>query len=249
MLQRTQQQMISMRQELDSWKAAGRKPPKKKSDRALTTEVRRNYRELCVVKKVSYDLDLRVDCLHNRKVTNEVISAVHGTLGSSYTDQEITAYCHKYFTHLRDDHRRKQNGKLDGHRKRSSRTIRLKRKLEKRRNIVESNKPPPLSTEQMAHAKAMLDADVTYMSSDESDTENDDCYGRVRKVRRLSWESKKLIELKDIIDNHGLKCASKQSKAKMVLLKRDSSCDISTRPVPKNLLNWAVDIFYPEDGL
>ncbi len=242
--------MADMRQELALWKAAGgRKPPKQKLDRALTTEVRRNYHELRVAKKVSYDLDLRVDCIYNRNVTGEVVNAVHGTLGSSYTDDEITAYCHKYFIHLRDDHRRKQNGKLDGHRKRSSRTIRLKRKLEKRRNIVESAKPPPLSTEQMAQAKAMLEADITYMSSDESDTEKDDGYGRVRKVRRLAWESKELAEIKGIVDSHGLKCASKQSKAKMVLLKRDSSCDISMRPVPKNILNWAVDVFYSEDGL
>ncbi len=239
-----------MQQQLALFKAAGGKPAKKQQDRALTSEVRRNYHELRAVKNVSYDLDLRVDCMYNRKVTGEVISAVHGTLGSSYTDEEISEYCHKYFTNLRDDYRRKQNGKFDGHRKRSSRTIRLKRKLEKRKNIIESQKkPPPLSTEQMAQAKAMLDADITYMSSDESDTETGDGYGRVRKVRRLAWESKNLTEIKDIVDSHGLKCASRQSKAKIVLLKRDSSCDISMRPVPKNLLNWAVDVFYSEGEL
>ncbi len=228
-------------------KAAARKRTKKKPERALKVEVRRNYRVLRD-KDESYDLDLRVDCLCNRKVTEKVIRAVKGTLGDSYTAEEITEYCHSYFNSLREDHRRKQNGNFNTHRKRSGRSIRLNRKSEKRKLILQSDIPPPLSTEQMVQAKEMLAAGNSYMSSDESDTEEGDCYGRVRKVRRLAWESQKMKDIKDIIDNHGLQCASKQSKAKMVLLKRDSSCDISLRPVPKNILNWAVDVFYAESG-
>ncbi len=221
---------------------------KKKPDRALQKEVRRNYKFLGETEHEAYDFDLRFDCLFNRKMTERVIRAVRGTLGSSYTDEQITSCCQTYFTSLRGDRRRKQNGTLDVHRKRSGRTIRLSRKLERRREIIESKKnPPPLTAEQMAQAKDMVNADITYMSSDESDTEDGDGYSRVRKVRRLAWESMEMSDIKDIIDTHGFKCANKKQKAKMVLLKRDTSCDISARKVPGNLLNWAVNVFYVDN--
>ncbi len=174
-------------------------------------------------------------------VTDRVIAAVHGTLGSGYTNDQIIACCQTYFTSLRDDFRRKQTGKLETHRKRSTRTIRLRRKLEKRKDIVYCTNPPPLSADQMTMAKDMIEAGITYMSSEESDTEQGDGYTRVRKVRRLAWESKQMSDIKDVIDDYGIKCASRKQKAKLVFLKRDSSCDISARPVPKNVLNWAIN--------
>ena len=239
-----QQHIADLQKEAASWKAG---KLKKKPDRAVQAEVRRNYKLLFSKGKADYDLDLRFDCLYNRKATDRVVEGVHGTLGHSYTDEEIVRCCHTYFTSMRADRRRKLNGNLDKHRKRSGRTIRLSRKREKRQEIIESDSPPPLTLEQMAQAKDMISAGTAYMSSDESDTEDGDGYNRVRKVRRLAWESKQMADIKDIVDRHGYQCANKKQKAKMVLLKRDSSCDISSRPVPQNILNWAVDVFYSEN--
>ncbi len=84
----------------------------------------------------TYDLDLRFDCLRNRKVTERIAYAVHGTLQDSYTDEEISDYCKTYFTSLRDDRHRELNGKKSTHRKRAARNNRLKRKLEKRKTLI-----------------------------------------------------------------------------------------------------------------
>ena len=224
----------------------GKKIPKVKTDRALQAEVRRNYQLLKTSGKDVYDLDLRFDCLCNRKVTERVIHDVHGTLGNSYNDEQITSSCRTYFTNMRADRQRKLNGNFDTHRKRSSRTTRLTRKLERRRAILNADIPPPLSESDMVLAKEMLSMENEYMSSDESETEDsEDAYGPTRKVRRLAWQSSKMTDIKDTLDRHGIKIANKRQRAKMTVIKRDASCGVSARPVPSKILNWAVDVFYP----
>ncbi len=97
----------------------------------------------------------------------------------------------------------------------------------------------------MVLAKEMICAGTDYMSSDDSDIEeNVNGYGIHRKVRRLAWESTQMTDIKDIVDKHGIKIANKKQKAKMTFYNRDASCEVSVRPVPSNLLNWAVDVFY-----
>ena len=97
----------------------------------------------------------------------------------------------------------------------------------------------------MVLAKEMVSAGTDYMSSDDSDIEdNGDGYGISRKVRCLAWQSTQMTDIKDVVDKHGIKIANKKQKAKMTFYRRDTSCEISTRPVPSRLLNWAVDIFY-----
>ncbi len=215
------------------------------TDRALQSEVRRNYQVMgSNVDETTYDLDLRFDCLFNRKVTERICYLVDGSLKGSYTAQEISDYCKTYFTHLRDDRHRELNGKKETHRNTAKHRNRLNRKLEKRRTIVRADNPPPLSADQLSLANEMLSAGPDYMSSDESDTEDNEGYGTRLKVRRLSWESTQMKDIKDIVDQHGIKIANKRQKAKMTYYRRDASCEISTRPVPSKLLNWAVDVFY-----
>ncbi len=194
-----------------------------------------------------YDLDLRFDCPCNIKVTEEVIGAVKTSFKGSYTEEQIASCCKVYFTNLRADKHRLLNGTMDTHRKRSSRSIRLKRKLERRRAIIEGSSPPPLSDSDMALAREMISMENVYMSSDESETEETEgAYGPTRKVRLLSWQSRKMTHIKDIIDQHGIKMANQRQKSKMTVFKRDSSCEISARPVPKRILNWAIDVFYTQ---
>ncbi len=219
---------------------------KVKPDRALQAEVRRNYDIYKTKKEEIYDYDLKFDCLHNRKVTDRLIDAVEGTLKDSYSAQEISDYCRTYFKHLRDDRNRELSGKKDPHRKSASRRNRLNRKLNKRKAALEAATPPPLSDDQMTLAKEMLVTGGTdYMSSDESDNEdNVENRGTHFKVRRLAWESVQMSDIKDIVDKHAINIANKRQRAKMAYYKRDPAFEVSTRPVPKKLLNWAVDVFY-----
>ena len=222
--------------------------PKVKPDRALQAEVRRNYDQLRTKGENIYDYDLRFDCLFNRKVTDRLINGVEGTLKDSYSAQEISDYCRTYFKHLRDDRNRELSGKKDPHRKSASRRNRLNRKLNKRKAVLEAATPPPLSDDQMVLAKEMLLSGGTeYMSSDESDNEDNlENRGTHFKVRRLAWESTQMSDIKDIVDKHGVNIANKRQRAKMAYYKRDPSFDVSTRPVPKKVLNWAVDVFYTD---
>ncbi len=130
----------------------------------------------------------------------------------------------------------------------NSRRNRLNRKLNKRKAVLEAATPPPLSGDQMILAKEMLLSGGTeYMSSDESDDEdNVENRGTQFKVRRLAWESTQMSDIKDIVDKHGINIANKRQRAKMAYYKRDPSFEVSTRPVPKKLLNWAVDVFYTD---
>ena len=66
----------------------------------LSQGVRRNYHFYRIEEKSAYDFDLPFECMCNRSVTAKVIRGVRGTLGSSYTDEQIVGYQSGWFVRL-----------------------------------------------------------------------------------------------------------------------------------------------------
>ena len=75
---------------------------------------------------------------------------------------------------------------------------------------------------------------IEYISSEESDNENN-----CRKVRKLTWESTKLKEYKQNLDQiYMAECCSTSQLAAFKNLVRGS--EVSDRPLPRDAPSWAV---------
>ncbi len=224
-------------------KLSAKKQGPPKFDRALPVEVRRIYGEY-VLKNECYDFSHRFDFIENKAMTRKIIDSIQFLHRRSYTPAEITMCCKTYFKSLKDDIQRDLNGIKDKHRKAAARRERLNSKLNRRKRCLNFGVKPPLSSDQLHKANDMLlNGGLAYMSSDESEDECDE--KNTRLVRRLSFESPEMTQIKRVIDEHYLQVADKRGLSKLKRLVKSGRSPLSSRTVPKKVLNWAVDIFLP----
>ncbi len=235
-IEQQQSEIEFLKSQLNAKKSGG----KPKFDRALPVEVRRIY----ALHKHSYDFTRRFDFIENKVVTQRIYDGIEGLHGRSYTLAEVTMCCKTYFKSLKDDRQREENGIKDKHRKAAARRHRLKSKLKRRKKCLNSVTKPPLSEDQLQKAHDMVFiGDMDYVSSDESEDEADE--KNTRLVRRLWFESPEMTEIKRVIDEHYIQVTPKKGLSKMLTLLKNGCSPVSSREVPKKVLNWAVDVFSP----
>ncbi|KAJ7394700.1 hypothetical protein OS493_000526 [Desmophyllum pertusum] len=113
--------------------------------------------------------------------------------------------------------------------------------LKKLSRRISSLEKTPLSDKDKEKAQEILCSPnaVEYMSSEESDNDDDSTQGpKARKIRKLAWEKSKLRNIKSRIDEAYLEGLSERQRRTSARVSRTE--EPSARPCPTNGPSWAV---------
>ncbi|KAJ7354918.1 hypothetical protein OS493_029027 [Desmophyllum pertusum] len=150
--------------------------------------------------QLNFDLSTSFESPSNQAMAKKVQSEVRSVYGKKKWKKAIIRVAvHQHWRSLRDDTTRRTNRKFEEHQRKVKQSSHLKRKLSRRISSLEKT---PLSDKDKEKAQEILCSPnaVEYMSSEESDNDDDSTQGpKARKIRKLVWEKSKLRNIKSRI--------------------------------------------------
>ncbi len=225
--------------ELEKQLLAKRRP---KTNTVCRTQVRHITRTL---KKKGHEFDIHtnINTPHNQQHLQRVVTGVMGckeAAKNEYTEEQAIEATKVYFTSLKQDNLRKQNGLKPKHRKGSRIGARKAKKFEQRLKGLLHQKCP-LDKENREKARLIIKRE--YMSSDDDDVITNANGRPARRVRQLPWMSDLANHYKNVChDTYVKHVLEKRDAKKYHHLIRDENCAVSERAVPKDIPTWAVKV-------
>ncbi len=195
-------------------------------------------RKLKKEENVRFDFDFSVSHPHNAHIIDRIVEgAMRHIKSKEYTKMDAEEACQRYFSNLKDEHRRELRGTKEQHLKCMRRNSRKDTKLKMRLSGLKS-KFCPLPPAQKLKAKDILHIDYTSSDDDEIDTSEDGT--EYRNVRLLPWESSEAKHIKAVLlDTHVQHVLGNRDRTRMQKLRRNENCSISERPRPENAPYWS----------
>ncbi len=214
-----------------------RKHQKPQLNKECSKIVHRITKQLKNEQNVSFDYEWSVSHPHNAEVISRI---VEGTMrhakSSAYTRHEAEEAAKRYFTNLKDEHKRELRGTKSRHLKCMRRNSRKDTKLKMRISGLKS-KHCPLTPAQKLKAKEIMH--MEYMSSDDDEIEKSEDGTEYRNVRTLPWESSESQHIKAVLlKTHINHVLGDRERKRMQKLRRDENC-LSDRKCPDNAPYWA----------
>ncbi len=187
---------------------------------------------------VEFDFNVSASDPHNSQVMNRVVEgAMRSKDCNTFTKEEAEEATQRYFSNLKDEHKRQLNGKREQHLKCMRRNSRKDAKLRMRVSGLKS-KFCPLTPVQKLKAKEILHGD--YMSSDDDEVDKAEDGTESRNVRIIPWESDEAKHIKSVLlDTHIQHVLGDRDRKKMQKLRRDDNCSLSERKCPNDAPVWA----------
>ncbi len=157
-----------------------KKPPLNKE---CSKQVRQITKKLKEEHLVTFDFNFGASHTHNAQIINRIVEEAMGSANSkTFSKHDAEEATLRYFTNLRDDHKRRINGTKEKHLKCMRRASRMETKLRMRLSGLQSEfcQLPPAQKE-----KAQEIMHLEYMSSDEDEVEKGVDGTEYRNVKML----------------------------------------------------------------